>query len=224
MGCDIHCYAEVKKGQKWVKVGRVFVNPYYDEKRKDKWNKPKTDQPYQGRNYNLFGILADVRNGRGVAGCDLGDGFVPIDSPRGIPNDVSDSVQGLFNGWGGDAHSDSYFTLEELLRYDWQQKSNLRGVVNEKEYIEWAKNGRGEPQGYCGDVGGPNIVKVTNAEMDLIASAKKVVDCTKDYYTQVQWVETYAEAAGKDFFMNTLPALAKLGKADKVRIVFWFDN
>ena len=67
-------------------------------------------------------------------------------------------------------------------------------------------------------------MKVTNAEMDLIASAKKVVDCTKDYYTQVQWVETYAEAAGKDFFMNTLPALAKLGKADKVRIVFWFDN
>jgi hypothetical protein len=100
MGCDIHCYAEVKKGKKWVKVGRVFDNPYYDPKDKSKWakwNKAKTDQPYLHRNYNLFAILADVRNGRGFAGCDTGDGFKPIDMPRYLPNNASDKINCLLN-------------------------------------------------------------------------------------------------------------------------------
>jgi len=234
MGCDIHCYAEVKRGKKWVKVAKVFDNPYYDPKHKGKysWNTPKTDQPYGDRNYDLFGILADVRNGRGFAGCDLGDGFVPIAMPKGLPSDVSDKVKKISNEWGGDGHSHSYFTVDELLKYDWTQKSKLRGYIKSEQYRKWVESGRGEPKGgYCGDVNGNNVIKVSNAEMEQVLNKiEKEFIKTKtykgviDYYTQIEWGMSYAEAVGRVFFDKTLPSLAKLGKSDKVRIVFWFDN
>ena len=75
MGCDIHIFAEIKDSEGWKKVGKVFENPYYDPDRPNKidddgyeWNAPLIDEPYSGRNYDLFGILANVRNGSGFAG------------------------------------------------------------------------------------------------------------------------------------------------------------
>lgn len=50
------------------------------------------EQIYHDRNYDVFGMLADVRNGSGFAGVDTGDGFVPIDVPRGLPDDLSAEV------------------------------------------------------------------------------------------------------------------------------------
>lgn len=239
MGCDIHCYAEVKRGNRWVKVGKVFTNTWYRPEKKvekwEKWNKPKTDQPYDNRNYDLYGILANVRNGRGFAGCDMGDGFIPIDMPRGLPSDVSDKVKKISDGWGCDGHSHSYFTLEELLKYNWTQIVKQRGVVSEEEYRKWKEKG-GEPESYCGGVGGGYTKMVSNSELEKIMEEKsKAFATTKgiglkkteteiQYYTQVEWTQTYAQAVGKDFFTRTLPELAKLGKSDKVRIVFWFDN
>ena len=68
MGTDISMYAEVRMNEDWVKVGDVFKNSWYNEDRKiDEWNKPYTDHPYDSRNYDLFAILADVRNGTGFA-------------------------------------------------------------------------------------------------------------------------------------------------------------
>lgn len=67
---------------------------------------------------------------------------------------------------------------------------------------------------------------VSNDEMVNIGLSRsqglETTDMKKE--TQVEWVQTYAEAVGKHFFEKVIPALAKLGKADKVRIVFWFDN
>lgn len=93
MGCDIHGFAEVKRNNKWEKVGDVFKYPYYDEKDEiDKYNKPLTDSFYSGRNYDLFAILADVRNGYGFAGVKTGEGFNPISEPKGLPEDISNDV------------------------------------------------------------------------------------------------------------------------------------
>jgi hypothetical protein len=114
------------------------------------------------------------------------------------------------------------------MRYDWQQKTKLRGYVDEKNYTEWVRLGCGEPKEYCGDVSGSNIIKVANNTLDNIMLADRnapipLREKGKQYYTQVQWAESYVEAVGKQFF-KALADLAKLGAADKVRIVFWFDN
>jgi hypothetical protein len=62
-----------------------------------------------GRNYDLFSFLANVRS--------CGD-IEPLDEPRGVPKDASDSYLWACNSWGGGAHSHSWFLLEELLSVD----------------------------------------------------------------------------------------------------------
>lgn len=54
------------------------------------------------RNYELFAALAGVR----------GDG----PEPRDLPQDVSEYVQTEYGGWGGDAHSASWYSAVDFVR------------------------------------------------------------------------------------------------------------
>lgn len=78
-----------------------------------------------GRNYLLFSVLADVRNGVGFAGCDTGNPITPIAYPKGLPTDSVVDQNGLLD----DLYSTSWLTLNELLDYDWDQKIVQRGSV-----------------------------------------------------------------------------------------------
>lgn len=233
MGCDIHIYAEVYVGDgKWVKQGAIFVNPYYDfAKPETEFNVPKIDEPYCGRNYDLFAILADVRNGRGFAGCVTGMGFTPIAMPKGLPIDVSDEIKKMSDDYGQDGHSHSFFTVKELLEYDWSEKTEHFGVVNPLEFKEYQTYGR--PESYCGMVDGRNIRHVSNQMManiiegktnEELATFEMKIDGEKiTFYTTVKWYEFYNESAER-FVTHTIPALQELGHPDNVRIVFFFDN
>ncbi len=53
MGTDITMYAEKRVDGKWEKIGFVFKNDWEDD---------YTDHPYEGRNYDLFAVLANVTN------------------------------------------------------------------------------------------------------------------------------------------------------------------
>lgn len=98
MGCDIHDYVEVRKNGKWEKVGKIFPNPYHDEKKETKiyddyeWNARLIEHPFHVRSYDTFAILANVRNGSGFAGCNTGNGFISFPHHRGLPADVSEGV------------------------------------------------------------------------------------------------------------------------------------
>jgi hypothetical protein len=222
MGCDAHIYVEVKKNGQWKKVGKVFPNPYYrPAEKKETYNKPKTDQPYSGRNYDLFAILANVRNGRGFAGSDTGDGFIPIDMPRDLPKNVSKTIKDISDEWGVDGHSHSYFTLRELNEYDWNRETKHRGFVGVAEYNEF--KAEGSPSGWCTMIDGKDIKKVSNSAFEKVVKLNP--PDIKNYYTQVEWTVAYKDAIGKYWFEKTIPALTKLSKnPDDVRIVFWFDN
>ena len=76
-----------------------------------RWNSLETF--YSGRNYHLFTVLAGVRSW---------DSSDAICEPKGIPDDASYTYKDMCNQWDGDAHSHSYFTLEELLEVDWGSK------------------------------------------------------------------------------------------------------
>lgn len=60
---------------------------------------------YYGRNYQLFSLLADVRNENDIE---------PLDDPRGVPFDLSDDLEEIYQKDDG-CHSHSYFGLNELL-------------------------------------------------------------------------------------------------------------
>lgn len=92
MGCDIHFKCEIKKGGKWeINTDKVFPNPYYEKNSEYEWQKDEfQDSPDDGRNYDWFAILADVRNGYGFAGVSTGSGFDVIAEPKGLPEDLSE--------------------------------------------------------------------------------------------------------------------------------------
>jgi hypothetical protein len=215
MGCDIHFFVEVKQqdgtwksADEWeTEYGYTYVT----------WGK----QFYRGRNYDLFAILADVRNGRGFAGIKTGEGFNPIAEPKGLPEDASPEVAANSEDWDVDGHSHSWFTFAELRAFDWQQESRHQGWVGIEEFKEYAKTGK--PSSWCGGVGGTSVVLVTIDQMMEFVNGNVAMQDGKSYYTLVSWTETYAESVGS-FLTETLPKMEALGAPDEVRAVFWFDN
>lgn len=107
MGADIHMYAEKKIDDEWKLT--KGPNPYKiyfpsDEDLKfEGW-------VYHQRDYDLFAFLADVRN--------YDESIDPLDQPRGMPEDTSPMLFKLYEEYGVDGHSHSYFSLPELLAAD----------------------------------------------------------------------------------------------------------
>ena len=192
------------------------------------WYGPKVAQGwvYDGRNYNLFAILADVRNGRGFGGVKTGEGFNPISLPKGLPDVLSDELRDLLHE-DSYYHSMSYLTLKELIDYDWEQGTVQYGVVSEHTYREMKEQGKKSPDTWSGGVGGGMVVQLSTNEMDDLIAGKLERDPDKNYYTRVSWKDTYAEAVG-DFFMDVslqrLKDLSETMDGEDVRIVFGFDS
>lgn len=102
MGCDIHSFAEIRTDDRWQRVGDVFPS----------WAGGETAEPFDDRQYGLFGFLANVRN----------YSHSPvIAEPRGLPEDVelTDEEREDFADMG--YHSISWLTLSELQAYDYEQ-------------------------------------------------------------------------------------------------------
>jgi len=198
MGCDIHMYCEIKKDNIWTFSGPMFKDKYYNsEQETSTWNQPFTIHPYFGRNYRLFSVLADVRNGYGFAGIDTGDRIEPICLPKDLPPDMSEEVKKEWEGWESDGHSCSYLTVKELLDYNWNQTIVIRGMVTKETAEEYRKTGK-TPDVWCGS---------TN----------------QNGFENLEWKENLMEFT-KGFVNETIPLLQTLGNPEDVRIVFWFDN
>lgn len=185
----------------------------------------------------MFAILGDVRNGKAFAGIVSGDGFDPMSSQRGIPEDVTAAVRdhALSN-----EHSATWVTLDEILAYDWRRTTAHYGIVSAKEFERWdrVKEWYPQPQEYSGDIMGPHIVKVDTDAMrqhvkevmgdrpfegDHEAKLKKL---NPNMYTRVSWVLTYA-ASGSQVWEKILPHMLPLGVAhgfENVRLVMDFDS
>lgn len=239
MGCDIHCYAERYEGGRWVPAQALVKNKYYNAAFPDDGDEWEIPQFYHDRNYDLFGILANVRNGRGFAGIKTGEGFAPMADPRGLPEDVSLEIQAISDKWDSDGHSHSYFTVAELIAYDWTQITINTGVLGAADFVEWSRWRRrnGEPpDSYSGAVSGRSITMLAAADMErridelpnekwhpqhlpaLLEQAGLV-----HAFAQFAWEIPYYRAAGT-WWSDAMPRLFHLGSPEQVRIVFWFDN
>ena len=221
MGCDIHLYVE-----KYNEAKKVweFIEP------PSGWDKfaeenGYTPNWYQGRNYNLFAILADVRNGVGFAGVDTGDSLETIAPPKGTPKDASEDYKAIFEDWGEDGHSHSFLTVREILDFPgWEKGGTYRGWVNMEGYEHYLTHG--QPEAWCGGISGGKVKHVSNEKMGEMADSKLagVLDI-QNYYTQIEWTRGYKDSC--PFFVQTImPKLVELAGSDpsSVRINFFFDN
>jgi hypothetical protein len=111
MGCDIHCFAEVKQKDRWVMVQDYFTPDSYS---KEYLHKDKVTNCFDWRSYFMFGLLAGVRR----------NDVEPISEPKGLPLDISDEVNDEYLGWEDNVHSMSYLTLEELNNFDYSKYSD----------------------------------------------------------------------------------------------------
>lgn len=235
MGCDIHFYAEKRNVDtgKWELIGEAQREDLGDGD-VDIFHEGLSF--YNGRNYDLFAILADVRNGHGFAGIKTGGGFVPIAEPRGIPEDASEDCRLLCEHYGVDGHSHSYHTLRQLLDYDWTQTTSKQGWCSFREWSRWFKGeGRG-PSSYSGDVFGGGVEKIEASAMDdLVQQWRRLPHGERDEFAKqhankhalAEWDTPYFIAAD-EFLSVTVPKLlAEVGGTaglDDIRIVFFFDN
>jgi len=184
MGCDIHLIVEKRNANgQWERVlppekvrdpwlvEQAAKNPdgYYKQRSEVTW--------FNDRNYNLFAILANVRNSFD---------FVPISEPRGLPDDLGHdgrrlagleskdvldaSVVGEDDDdddndiWLGD-HSFSWLTVKELLDYDWSREVQEGGWVDPWNYELWRRRRNGRPDSWSGGVSGGRVEHISYREM-----------------------------------------------------------
>lgn len=214
MGCDIHLYVEKKNSQgQWE-----ILRDVKDEK--------ELYQPYHSRNYDLFAILAGVR------------GYLNyIEPPKGVPDNASPEYKKMVEDWDCDGHSHSYFTVRELLDYDWTQIATHQGYIEIEVWQKWDSYGRKygeEPDEWCGGFYSPNstIISMENAEKlfknaNTFDERKEIASKNKKTYVASEWEIKYSKCCN-EFLSETLTELLKLSNGtqhlDDVRIVFFFDN
>lgn len=246
MGTDIHLWVERRENGKWVSADKWSKNEYDDAVNAPLRVSTK-DEFYGNRNYDLFAILADVRNGRGFAGIETGTGFNIIAEPRGWPDDCSPEV-----AWEGDhiEHTPTWLLLSEILAFDWTQTTKHYGWVTPKEWAAWKLQGK--PRGWSGGVSGGGVKHVSNEEMERAARAAVAGEradlwalfhdkanafgdggviseriaatfSASSVYTRVEWEEPYYESCN-DFWGSAIPRLLRVGKPEDVRLVFYFDS
>jgi hypothetical protein len=148
MGADIHFFTERWTNQKNyhgpkdtqverdIKLNNLLEGGEYSHQdyawiTADTWNQEdnywSADEYYNGRNYFLFAILANVRNGYRIE---------PLCDPRGIPEDSCYPIKYIVNEWKGDGHSLSYFTLKELLDVDWSKYCVKLPEVDRTDWLD----------------------------------------------------------------------------------------
>ena len=219
MGCDIHLYVEKRISGIWFSADEWTQDKYETEPKLEVAYKNRF---YSGRNYDLFAILANVRNGSGFAGVKTGDGFNPICMPLGLPPDVTPEVRDDSNRWGDDGHSHSYLTVAELLAYDWTQSTRQQGWLDAASYCKWSGYSKScglGPNSYSADVWGGSVEKISNEEMEERVNdvcrknpdhhrtnEQLVAEKMQSVYTLLEWTETYYQAAS-DFLSETMPRL-----------------
>jgi hypothetical protein len=226
MGADIHLHVEIRKHgtfsipdrpdcpHPWEQIHRRIEIPgLHDTRTIDLgWG--------DSRNYDVFAMLADVRNGHGFAGIDTGEGFTPIAPPRGLPEDASSTVLEESESWGVDGHSHSFFTLRELLDLEttgyWDNITVHRGAMDREQFEENVTAGnvhsvvkvqgskstyesvpgnhalldRRPVNGYSGSIHGPD----------------------PDDLFSIEWAETYRDSASW-LLSRTIPALVEVASS-----------
>lgn len=184
MGTDIHMTFEARRDGKWTNMDKFKVD-------EDGYMSNYDNRLYSDRNYDLFAILANVRNGHGFAGVDTGDGFIPISEPRGAPDDMDETTSKWLEGGAGD-HSGSWLTVAEMLAYDWTQKTVKRGIVGSlSELARWKNSGA--PDGWSGSISGPGIgiIQMNDSVLCRIERLMKTIGKDRDSGREFNWWSLY---------------------------------
>lgn len=231
MGTDIRMAVEIYRDGKWTWVKDAFPCPDCNGTKVVKYGEkepcfchhgyrgsPGRSHGYDGRNYDAFGIIANVRNGT------WGEATPFIAEPRGLPPFMDAELLAQQEDADEDADEDGYrlgedtswLTLAELLAFDWTQPLRRHATMSWDVFAKWDRATR--PTEYCAS-SSDKTVKQEEAER-LLAAGESAPN------VRANWTETLAEAT-RDFYGEFLPKLSALAAEMGVgptalRIVFGF--
>ena len=243
MGCDIHLNVEVvtKKTEQYTSWSliqnemcvldygsRNYINLGWGE----------------GRNYNSFAMLANVRNYSSYENRE--PLYEPMSEPKGTPNDMSEELSSLYHGWGCDAHSASYFTLKELVDFKnngyFKKTVTHTGKVMIDEFDDYwteiieSQDGHNLvlkrcPKSYAGSIYSPTKKdKIYNIEFHETYEAGsgfliKLIDNIKSLVDNSFYKYAFKDCIYLPKYDNNLSYEENQAlKYENFRIVFWFDN
>lgn len=238
MGTDITMLVEGRHHGRWTPLIGKAMWP-------DEVNRRLGSTPVLVRNYELFSMLADVRNrsGRGTKQLrtiadpsggpdvewiyDTDDGghdpLIPISNPKGVPDDASQVWKDWLNEPQNDIvyHDPSFLTLEELRTGQWDQVVYRDAVLTEEEYIALRDHGV-QPTSLARGIGGVGALTVNEVEY---AAGKRGENVTG---VNTRWRAGTVRDNTKTFMvmMTAFEGAAEevLGGADNIRILFAFDS
>lgn len=190
MGCDIHAFLEYKNNDGVWEDANIFEFDNYDQAF-------QIMDVYDGRDYELFAVLANVRNDNGNR---------PISEPRGVPDDVSGNIKEEIKKWDCDGHSHSYYTLRELLDYTKPKKKLKRAGFMTPENADKVDAG-GQPNEWWQSGNIPN---------QQYREWERPDNSIREFISQIKqhWKIKHKYCDDED--INKI--------ADRIRIVFFFDN
>lgn len=186
---------------------------------------PVAPSNFTTRNYDLFAILANVRNGVGFAGITTGEGWPSIAPGRGWPHDFSDQTPLPNPRWPDEGprdmgdHSFTYVMLDELEAWPWSATyTTLYGVVAAAEYERCIAEGR-PPREYSGSVVGAGVYIYTPASYVIARDSRTLVPKP---YVRMAWQRSAADATG--WPEHVIPWLRQLANGRPLRLIIGFDS
>lgn len=201
MGCDIHmCFERLNYKNQWVTADR-FVCDYDDDRG---WFYA-VDPIYSDRDYELFTFLAGVRNYYGRE--------IPVNEPRGLPEDASPQTREYSDSYGIDGHSHSWMTVKELFeKLNAIETVHRKGYISQEQFRELKEEGI-KPSSWFHYITRPDFVECEWVDSfvgkERLGNAVKNAICRGTYYDS--W----------ESFINNEYQTPDL---DRYRIVFFFDN
>lgn len=209
MGCDIHMYVEFKHYEQWKNCDYFMFNPSFRPSCREGFdnNRYSLVPFFDARYYDLFSVLANVRN---YADTDY------ISEPRGLPEDVSYFIECEYEDWEDDAYSASYFTLKELIDFHNENHPLKRCGMFAPEDLEAFDTKGIIPNTYCQYTEIPGWERRTwETENDVLIP---IIEKLKERADEVGLIYSFkwdgCEMAQREAYE----------KSADIRIVFWFDN
>lgn len=218
MGTDIHPMAQRRENGTWRWVEWPGAREGWDSRSRSQLH------TIEDRNYQLFAVLAGVRNGTGFAGVVTGEPVEPISEPRGLPSDCELPDSNRFNQRIYDEpdepdlgdHSQSWILLREILDYPWDESTVKIGVISLEQFRKWDR--KSQPDQWSGGVSGPDVVTISEEQ-----AHEGLIPRDKEVFVRIAWRQSLRNQCRR-FLEGTVPWLQSLGSPDDVRLVFGFDS
>lgn len=221
MGTDVHSIFEVKK--------EIFLDKHPElsllvDTSQD-WIQISENPWSENRDYLLFAVLANVRNGYGFGGLYRHEPLEPITDHRGIPDDFSAEYQIKDSWWGN--HSHTWLLGSEFM--NWYNGDIISlvhtGYISKKEFDKWDGN---EPDCYSGCINGPGIIlsddvnSFTRVNSTQLNENQPIVSITPETTHVRVWWSQSVQSSISDFYEDVVKPL--MDYYGDFRLVMSFDS